>query len=138
MPDPNKLTLEVVTPGRQVLSAEVDEVILPSVDGYMGVQPGHAPLLAMLDVGEISYRVGGEQRFMTVTGGFAEVQRDSVSILAKASELAEEIDLQRAQRAKEDAERAMADYSEDQRFKIAEYKMRRALTRIRVHGRLPG
>ena len=135
MSDPNKLMLEVVTPGRQVLSAEVDEVILPSVDGYMGVQPGHAPLLAMLEVGELSYRLGTEQRFMTVTGGFAEVQRNSVSVLAKASELAEEIDLQRAERAKEEAERAMGDPAEEQRFKIAEYKMRRALTRIRVHGR---
>ena len=101
MSDPTKLRFEVVTPGRKVLSVEVDDVVLPSVDGYMGVQPGHAPLLAMLDVGEMSYRIGSERKYMTVTGGFAEVQRDSVAVLARASELAEEIDLQRAERARD-------------------------------------
>jgi F-type H+-transporting ATPase subunit epsilon len=135
MSDPTKLTFEVVTPGRKVLSVEVDEVVLPSVDGYMGVQPGHAPLLAMLEVGEMSYRIGSERKDMTVTGGFAEVQRDSVAVLARASELAEEIDLQRAERAKQEAETTL-DASGDARFKLAEYKLRRALTRIQVHERV--
>ena len=135
MSDPNKLTFEVVTPGRRVLSVEVDEVVLPSVDGYMGVQPGHAPLLAMLDVGEMSYRIGNQRKYMTVTGGFAEVLRDSVSVLARASELAEEIDMERAERAKRAAENTI-ETSEEARFKLAEYKLRRALTRIRVHERV--
>ena len=133
MAEPNKLNFEVVTPGRKVLSVEVDEVVLPSVNGYMGVLPGHAPLLAMLEVGEMSYRIGDQRKYMTVTGGFAEVQRGSVSVLARASELAEEIDLERAERSKQDAEARLSGADEEARFKLAEYKLRRALTRIQVH-----
>ena len=90
---PDKIAFEVVTPDRRVLAIDVDEVVVPSVEGYLGVLPGHTPLLARIDVGEISYRVGKERRYMSVTAGFAEVLRDRVSVLAKASELPEEIDL---------------------------------------------
>lgn len=131
-----KIALEVVTPERRVLAAEVDEVVLPSVEGYLGVLPGHAPLLAMLDVGEVSYRTGTERRYMAVTGGFAEVLRDSVSILAKTSELAEEIDVDRARRAKERAETELKKDPSDQQMRHAEVKLKRALCRIQVHGTL--
>ena len=85
----DKITLEIVTPERQVLVEQADEVVLPSLEGYMGVLPGHAPLLAQLDVGEVSYRVGNQRHFLAVTGGFAEVLRESVSILATTCERAE-------------------------------------------------
>ena len=131
-----KIALEVVTPERRVLAAEVDEVVLPSAEGYLGVLPGHAPLLAMLDVGEVSYRTGTERRYMAVTGGFAEVLRDSVSILAKTSELAEEIDIERARRAKERAESELKKDLSDQQMRHTEVKLKRALCRIQVHGTL--
>ena len=131
-----KIALEVVTPERRVLADEVDEVVLPSAEGYLGVQRGHAPLLAMLDVGEVSYRTGTERRYMAVTGGFAEVLRDSVSILAKTSELAEEIDIDRARKAKEGAESELKKDLSEQQIRHAEVKLKRALCRIQVHGML--
>ena len=126
------IDLEVVTPERRVLATEVDEVVLPSVKGYMGVLPGHAPLLAILDVGEVSYRVGQTRKYVAVSGGFAEVLRDSVSILATTSELAEDIDVERAQRARDGAEaRLKADLSETE-FRRSEVRLKRALCRIGV------
>ncbi len=127
----DRIQLEVVTPERRVVATEVDEVVLPSVDGYMGVLAGHTPLLAILDVGEVSYRVGTTRKYMVVSGGFAEVLRDSVSILAKTSELAEEIDVERAQRAREKAEARIK--SEGSEVRHAEVKLKRALCRLQVH-----
>lgn len=135
---PEKLRLEIATPDHLVLTEGVDEVILPSVEGYMGVRPGHAPLLAALDVGEISYRIGTEERYLACSGGFAEVLADSVSILAETAERAEEIDLERAERARERAEgRLKADPGPDE-FKRAEVALKRAMSRISVHGRVSG
>ena len=131
-----KIALEVVTPERRVLADEVDEVVLPSTHGYLGVLPGHAPLLAMLDVGEVSYRTGTERRSMAVTGGFAEVLGGSVSILAKTSELAGEIDIDRARRAKERAEAELKKDLSEQQMRHAEVKLKRALCRIQVHSML--
>lgn len=131
-----KIALEVVTPERRVLADEVDEVVLPSAEGYLGILSGHAPLLAMLDVGEVSYRTGTERRYMAVTGGFAEVLRDSVSILAKTSELAEEIDIDRARQAKERAESELKKDLSEQQMRHAEAKLKRARCRIQVHGML--
>lgn len=135
---PDKLTLEIVTPDRLVLSEEIDEVIVPSVEGYMGVRPGHAPLLARLDVGEISYRVGSEERYLACSGGFAEVQADGVSILAETAELAEEIDVERAKLARRRAEdRLEADLSEHE-FRRAEISLKKAVSRVRVFERKSG
>jgi F-type H+-transporting ATPase subunit epsilon len=135
---PEKLRLEIATPDHLVLTEGVDEVILPSVEGYMGVRPGHAPLLAALDVGEISYRIGSEEKYLACSGGFAEVLADSVSILAETAEPAEEIDVERAEKARERAEgRLKAEPAEDE-FKRAEVALKRAISRIRVHGRIGG
>jgi len=120
-----KITLAIVTPERQVLSKQVDDVTLPSVDGYMGILPGHAALLAELDVGEVSYLEGGSRRYLTVSGGFVEILRNSVSVLAETSEPAEEIDLTRAQRAREAAQ-----------GELNSARLKRAASRIQVHGRL--
>lgn len=135
---PEKLRLEIATPDHLVLTEGVDEVILPSVEGYMGVRPGHAPLLAALDVGEISYRIGSEEKYLACSGGFAEVLADSVSVLAETAEPAEEIDVERAEKARERAEgRLRADPAESE-FKRAEVALKRAMSRIRVHGRIAG
>lgn len=135
---PDKLTLEIVTPDRLVVTEGVDEVILPSVDGYMGVRPGHAPLLARLSVGEISYRSGNTTRYLAVAGGFAEVLHDSVEILAETCEPAEEIDLERARRARERATGRLKEDLSETEFRRSEVSLKKALSRIQIHGRIQG
>lgn len=132
---PDKIKLEIVTPERLVYSESVDEVVLPSVEGYMGVRPGHAPLLAMLDVGEISYRVGSTEQLLAVAGGYAEVLRDAVSILAETCELAEEIDVRRAEQARDRASGALKANASEAEFKRAEVSLKKAISRIEVSRR---
>lgn len=134
----DKVRLEIVTPERAVLSDPVDEVVLPSVDGYMGVLPGHAPLLAQLDAGEVSYRVGNERHFLAISGGYAEILRDSVSVLARTAERAEEIDVNRAKKAKDRAASALKQDLPPDEFRKAEVRLKRAISRIQVHDRRSG
>ena len=129
------ITLEIVTPDRKVLSTDVDEVVLPSMNGSMGVLPGHAPLLCQLDVGEMSYRQGDQRKYLAVTGGFAEILREKVSILARTSEAAEDIDLERAKKAKQTAEEGVKPGSHPDAFAQAEVALKRALCRIEVKAR---
>ena len=82
----DRLTLEVATPTRLVVTAEVDEVVIPGSQGYFGVLPGHAPLLATLGIGELTYRIGRDEHHLAVSGGFAEVRNDKVIILADTAE----------------------------------------------------
>ena len=83
---PTKLTLDLVTPDRALVSQEVDEVQLPGSEGYLGVLPGHTPLLTMLNVGELWYRIGAEKHYLAVSFGFAEVLPDRVTFLALFAE----------------------------------------------------
>ncbi len=131
----DKIVLEIVTPDRRVLSLDVDEVVLPSANGSMGVLYGHAPTLCELDVGEVSYRNGQDRKYLAVSGGFAEVLRDKVNILARTTEEAGEIDLDRAQRAKAAAEANLKSGADEAASGRAEVKLRRALCRIGVHAR---
>jgi F-type H+-transporting ATPase subunit epsilon len=101
---PTKLLLELVTPDRAILREEVDEVVVPGSEGYIGILPGHAPLLATLQVGELWYRIGQEKRVLAAAGGFVEVLPDRVTVLAQIAERAEEIDVARAEAAKKRAE----------------------------------
>ena len=95
----NTIELQVVTPERHVLSEDVDSVEMPGQDGYLGILPGHAPLLTELGIGILTYRKGGETRSVTVMGGYAEVLPNRVIVLADASEHIEQIDTSRAQAA---------------------------------------
>ncbi|HEV8375040.1 MAG TPA: F0F1 ATP synthase subunit epsilon [Candidatus Polarisedimenticolia bacterium] len=130
---PEKIQLEIVTPERAVFSESVDEVILPGAQGYLGVRPGHAPLLATLKVGSISVRKGSEIQHLAVSWGFAEVLPDRVSILAETAEPAEEIDMDRAVRAKERAEKRLKQPDAD--FRRAQVALEKALSRIQVASR---
>jgi F-type H+-transporting ATPase subunit epsilon len=103
-PLPTHLTLEIVTPDRSVVTEKVDEVEIPGAEGYFGVLPGHTPLLAMLQVGELWYRKGGDTVYLSIAFGFAEVLPDRVTILAQLAERADEIDIARAEAAKRRAE----------------------------------
>jgi F-type H+-transporting ATPase subunit epsilon len=130
---PKHFRLEFVTPARTIVHGDVDEVELPGEDGYFGVLPGHAPLLAALKTGQIWYRKGADKTFAFVDGGFAEVLQDRVSVLAQVAERAEDIDTARAEAAKRRAEERLsrptvADFDAE-RARIA---LLRAITRLSV------
>ncbi len=128
----DRLTLEVATPTRLVLSEQVDEVVAPGSRGYFGVLPGHAPLLASLVTGEMWYRRGSERFHAFVADGFAEVVPDRVSILAQTAERADDIDDQRAEAARRRAEDLLKSPVTDMDFEKARIAMLRAITRLEV------
>ena len=128
----DQLTLEVITPEKMALRETVDEVIVPGLGGELGILPDHAPLISQLQTGVLSYRRGVERQQMHVSGGFVEVLPDKVSVLADVAEKPEEIDLPRAQRARELAENLMNSRGENVDFQDEELKLKRALVRIQV------
>lgn len=130
---PEAIQLVIVTPERQILKETVSEVTMPGADGYLGVLPGHAPLITELGVGELTYRTtGGQTGLLAVIRGFAEVLPDRVSILAETAEFAEDIDLERAQAALKRAQERIAKGGEDIDWDRATMSLRRALVRIQV------
>ena len=105
---PTQLELQIVTPDRNIVHDQVDEVEIPGVGGYFGVLPGHAPLLAALTAGELWFRKGQEKTYLAIAFGFAEVLPDRVTVLAKLAERAEDIDVARAEAARKRAEERLA------------------------------
>jgi F-type H+-transporting ATPase subunit epsilon len=131
-----RLTLELATPTRLVVTAEVDEVVAPGSLGYFGVLPGHAPLLATLGIGEVTYRIGRDEHHVAVSGGFAEVRNDKVIILADSAETPADVDRVRAERSRDRAETRLAGRSPDEvDYTRAAAALARALTRLQVAGR---
>jgi F-type H+-transporting ATPase subunit epsilon len=133
------LHVELATPIRLVLAEDADEVVIPGSDGYFGVLPGHAPLLALLGVGEVMCRTGRIERYLAVSGGFAEVGPERVTILAETAERPEEIDTVRAHAARERAERQLAARGGDEEIDYAQaaLALERAQVRLRVATRRP-
>jgi len=130
---PDVIQLVIVTPERQMLKETVSEVTLPGADGYLGVLPGHAPLITEIGIGELTYRTtGGQAGLLAVIRGFAEVLPDRVSVLAETAELAGEIDLPRAQAALKRAEERIAKGGENLDWDRATLALQRALVRIQV------
>jgi F-type H+-transporting ATPase subunit epsilon len=130
---PTKITLEIVTPDRMLVTEQVDEVELPGSEGYMGVLPGHTPLLTTLAVGEMWYRIGTTTHYLAVAFGFAEVLPERVTVLAQIAEKAEDIDVARAEAAlKRAEERVGGGRQADIDFERARVALMRALTRIQV------
>jgi len=132
---PTKLTLEIVTPERSLVTEEVDEIQLPGSEGYFGVLPGHTPLLATLQVGELWYRIGQEKHYLAVAFGFVEVLPDRVTVLAQIAERALEIDVARAEEAKRRAEERVASPQSDLDFERARVAMMKSLIRLQVASR---
>ena len=131
-----RLTLELATPTRMVVAETVDEVVVPGSEGYFGVLPGHAPLLATLGIGELTYRIGRDERHVAVAGGFAEVRNDKVIVLADTAELPQDIDRARAERARERAEQRLSGRTQDEvDYTRAAAALARALTRLQVASR---
>ncbi|HYL79923.1 MAG TPA: F0F1 ATP synthase subunit epsilon [Candidatus Acidoferrum sp.] len=127
--------LEVVTPDRLVVSDEVTELMAPGSEGYFGVLPGHTPFITTLAIGELTYWRGREERHLAVTWGYVEVLGEKVIVLAETAEHAEEIDAERARKARERAEgrlKEWVDGSEAVDYARAEAALRRALARLEV------
>ena len=132
----DKLKLEMVTPYRQVLSEDVDEITAPGFIGELGVLPGHTPLLTTLKVGELTYKKGSELFHVAVNWGYLEVEEDTVTVLVDTAETADEIDLVRAKAALGRAEEALKKLPhEDKKYTIMEAALQRALIRIQVAGK---
>ena len=127
------LTLEIVTAERLVFSDDnVDMVVAPSVDGEVGILPHHAPLLTLLQIGELRVKKGADEQSIVIAGGFLEVLNNRVTILADVAERAEEIDAAAAQEARRRAEDALANRGATSDLANAEAAMRLASLRLRV------
>jgi F-type H+-transporting ATPase subunit epsilon len=127
------LQLEIVTPERQVFSDEVDSVQVPGSEGELGVLPHHAPLVSTLGVGELRYRKGGVEESFAIVGGFLQVRPDKVVVLAETADMASEIDLEKAEEARREAERALeTGFKEGADLAAARAALQQALLRIRV------
>ncbi len=127
--------LDIVTPEKRVLSETVDIVVAPGEEGEFGVLPGHIPFLCKLKIGELRFRIGASARHVAIMGGYAEVLPNRVTILATAAEEATEIDVVRAQAARERAERRIAESKDKMEFTRAQAALQRAVARLKVSER---
>lgn len=130
---PTEIHLEIVTPNRQVARDKVIAISVPGKEGYMGILPGHAPLLSLLKVGELSYTQGNVTHYLAVNWGFVEVLPDRVIVLAETAEHAEEIDIDRARQAKQRAEERLDKVSDSEvDMNRARTALERAMARLEV------
>jgi len=127
---PTKIQLIIVTPERSLVNATVDEVTLPGDEGYLGVLPGHTPLLTSLRIGEIKYRTGSITKYLFVSWGFVEILPDRVTVLADVAEAPEDIDLARAAEDRDQAETRLKHLDAD--FQAAQIALEQALGRMQV------
>ncbi|MCA1926872.1 MAG: F0F1 ATP synthase subunit epsilon [Calditerrivibrio sp.] len=135
-----KLRLELVSPEKQLLSIDVDEIVAPGVEGEFGVLPGHTAFLTALRVGELVYKNNGKEDYVALERGFFEVVDNKVTVLAEGAELGREIDLEEAIRRKLEAEKALehARHEDEIKFRKAEAQLRRELLRVSVAEKYKG
>ena len=127
-----KILLEVVTPEKQLLSQQVDEVIAPGAEGEFGVLPGHCHFLSTLSIGELRYRIGDQTNFMSVLWGYAEVTPTKVTIMAEIAEKAEDIDIERASAKVAEAERRLQAGGLPSELKDAQISLEKARLRKKI------
>jgi F-type H+-transporting ATPase subunit epsilon len=128
---PTEIRLDIVTPDRLVAHDSVTAVTIPGRDGYLGILPGHAPLLTELAAGELVYTREGTRQFLAVNWGFAEVLPDRVIVLAQSAERAEEIDVARAEKARARAEERLKRFNDPAvDMERAREALRRAMARL--------
>jgi F-type H+-transporting ATPase subunit epsilon len=132
---PAHIRLQIVSADRLLVDETVDEVQIPGAIGYLGVLPGHTPLLTTLQIGELWYRKGDTKVHLAIAFGFAEIQPDRVTILAQIAEKADEIDVSRAEVAKRRAEERLAKPTIDMDFERARIALLKALVRLNVASR---
>ena len=129
----DKIRLRVVTPTRVVLDEDVDEVTAPGAMGEFGILPNHIAFLSLLEPGEMSYKQGATRRYLAISGGYAEVLNDVMTVLAPAAEFAVEIDINRARSARDTAEKRLSEINfEDKNFPRAQAAARRGSVRLQV------
>jgi len=127
------LHLEIVTPERLAYSDDVDMVLVPGIDGELGILPHHTPLVSLLGLGELKIRKGGTEESFAIIGGFLQVRPDKVVVMAETADMASEIDLEKAQEARREAERALeSGFHEGADLSAARAQLQQALLRIRV------
>ena len=136
---PQFIELQVVTPERLLVHEEVHEAQIPGLNGYLGILPGHAPLLSELKMGALGYRKGNQWSYLAVFRGFVEVLPERVIVLAEVGERAEEIDVERAQEARQRAEERLKHPGDpDVDWARAQVALERALIRVQVAGKAGG
>lgn len=135
---PEAIELVIVTPTRQLVRTRTREVTLPGANGYLGVLPGHAPLMTELGIGELAFQGAAKPEPLSVIRGFAEVLPDRVTVLAETAEFAAEIDLERAEAAKARAEKRLATGDPNIDWDRAGVALQRALIRIQVARKFRG
>ena len=129
------LAVDIITPSRILVQAQVDELNVPGELGYLGILPGHTALLTNLGKGELMYRQGEQRRYLSIFGGYMEVHDDHVTVLADIAERAEEIDRPRAEAARDRAEQRLHDiHAHDIDFERARAALLRAMVRLQVAG----
>ncbi len=127
--------LQIVSADRSIVNETVDQIQVPGSEGYFGVLQGHTPLLALLGTGELWFRRGSETFYVSLSGGFAEVQPDRVTILAQLAERADEIDIARAEAAKRRAEERLSRPTMDVDSERARVALLKSLIRLQVAAR---
>jgi F-type H+-transporting ATPase subunit epsilon len=131
----DRIKLEIVTPERIVVAEDVDEVVLPGIEGEFGVLLGHIPFLTALKVGVLTYKKGDVEEHLAVSWGYVEVTGDNVKVLAETAEKATEIDLSRAKVARESAEKILTAGKEDTEYDEAKVRLEKAVIRVQVAGK---
>ncbi len=126
------IRLDVLTPEKLVFAGDVDMILASAVDGQLGILPHHAPLMTMLQPGDLVFRNAGKEESLVISGGFLEVRPDRVVVSADACERAEEIDVARAEAAKERAQKALHSSIREVDAAAAEAALRRSLARIKA------
>jgi F-type H+-transporting ATPase subunit epsilon len=129
------MTLEIVTPERKVYDKQIDMVVVRGVEGELGILPNHIPLVTPLRIAAVKAKIGNREELIAVNGGFMEIRKDKVVILAESAELPGDIDVERARRARERAEGLLRTAQNDEvDFRRAEIALQRAMNRITVAG----
>jgi F-type H+-transporting ATPase subunit epsilon len=132
---PDTFQLEIVTPEKKVVDTAATEVQIPGKNGYLGVLPGHAPLITELAIGEVTFHAGAEEQRLAVAWGFAEVLPDKVTILAESAERPSEIDVERARKSKERAEQRLTSGDTNVDVERSLDALHKAETRLEVAGK---
>ena len=133
---PTSITLSLVTPDRAVVRESVDEIRIPGSEGYLGILPGHTPLLTSLQVGELWFRKGNETSYVSVAFGFAEILPNRVTVLAQIAERAEDVDIERAQHAEKRARDRLTNVVANVDLERARVSLMKALIRLQVASRI--
>lgn len=127
--------LEVITPEKVIYSDEVQEIVVPTLKGQIGILPNHINLLTQINPGEMMIKKGDNLQYLAITGGFLEVQNNKVSIIAEYAIKAQDIEITRAMEAKKRAEKIMAEKATDNDLKIAQAEMLKAILELKVASR---